>query len=326
MSTREKLLELLKDCDGEYVSGNMIAEKLGITRAAVWKSIKQLEKDGYSIDAVTNKGYRLAADNDVVDDKTVIDHLDGFDEGITIEVKKQVTSTNTLLKEEADMLENWHVLIAGEQTAGRGRTGRSFFSPAGTGVYISVIMKEGVDVDDSGKLTTKAAIAACRAIEECVRKDPKIKWVNDVFVDDKKVCGILTEASVNFETGLPEWVITGIGFNVYEPDGGFPEEIRDIAGGISQVREKDLRAAIAASFVRNFYELCHQRNESGLHKEYKDRCFILGKKIYVIKPEGEKEAKALDILEDFSLLVKYKNGKEEVLKAGEVSTRPGDLR
>lgn len=328
-STKEKLIELLEKSSGEYLSGNSIAESLGITRAAIWKNIKQLENEGYVIEAVTNKGYRLDPNSDVVTYQNVAAFLKETDfprmtdGSYSMEVLDTVTSTNTILKEKAGELPDWYVAVAGSQSAGRGRTGRSFFSPKGSGVYLSVLLRPDIPVTDSGKLTTAAAVAACRAIETCTDAQPEIKWVNDVFVNGRKVCGILTEASVNFETGRPDWIVTGIGFNVYQPENGFPADLKDIAGAIALQRQNHLRAKLAAGFIDNFYRICTSLSAVDLHKEYKRRCFIVGKPIYILRGEERIPAMALDIDRDFGLKVEYEDGRKEILSAGEVSIRPG---
>lgn len=322
MTTKEKLALMLEEGSGEYISGRAIAEELGITRAAIWKNIHLLENDGYIIEAVTNKGYRLAADNDAVSLSCARRALGEDADKFELEVMSSINSTNTYLKEKATDLPDGHVAIAGNQTSGRGRTGRSFFSPPHTGVYLSILLKRDIPAQNAGRLTTAAAIAACRAIENTTDAKPEIKWVNDVFIGEKKVCGILTEASVNFETGAPDWIITGIGFNVYKPEGGFPEEIADIAGAVTHERRKDLRCRIAAEFLKAFDRLCSDLNNNGIYEEYRSRCFILGRDIYVLKGGMSIPAKAVDIDKNFALTVRYDDGRCEVLNAGEVSTRP----
>ena len=321
MKTKEKLAELLEQQDGEFLSGNRIAEVLGITRAGVWKNIRQLEQEGYQIEAVTNRGYRLSILNDAVSESAVAAFL-RTQERFTLDVRDSVTSTNSVLKEMAPELPDWYVLIARNQTAGRGRVGRSFFSPGETGIYLSVLLRPEIPVSDAGKLTTASAVAACRAIETCTASKAKIKWVNDVFVNGGKVCGILTEASVNFETGKPDWIVTGIGFNVYPPKDGFPAELAGIAGTVTEKRQKNLRARLAAEYIQNFYEICQNLSGRQLYREYTDRCFIIGQLVYVLKGEERIPAVALDIRPDFSLLVQYDDGREEALAAGEVSIRP----
>lgn len=322
MTTKEKLAKLLEEQNGAFLSGNVIASQLGITRAAIWKNIKQLEKDGYEIEAVTNKGYRLSASNDAVTEGVIREYLGEQKDLFFLDVRKSVTSTNTLLKEKAAELPDWYVLVAGNQTAGRGRAGRAFFSPAETGVYLSILLRPDIPVSDAGKLTTAAAVAACRAISHCTEEEPKIKWVNDVFLRERKVCGILTEASVNFETGKPDWIVTGIGFNVYPPEEELPEELSGIAGAIAKERKKDLRCRIAAEFILAFYELCRDLSGAFLYQEYKERCFVIGEEVFLLRGDKKIPAVVLDLLPDFSLLVRYEDGTTEALSAGEVSIRP----
>ena len=325
MTTKEKLAHLLENSGGAFVSGNEVADSLGITRAAIWKNVQQLQKEGYRIEAIPNKGYRLDPKNDVVSEGLIASFLGDKKDIFTLEVHDHLSSTNTVLKEKAANLSDWHVMIAGNQTSGKGRSGRSFFSPEGTGLYLSVLLRPDILMKDAGRLTTAAAVAACRAIEEETEAEPKIKWVNDVFAGGKKVCGILTEASVDFETGLPEWVVTGIGFNVYEPEGGFPNDLKHIAGAIVKEREKNLRARLAAAFLIHFHDFCADLSGKMLYREYKSRCFILGKNIDVIRGEERIPAIAEGLKEDFSLRVRYGDGTPGVLNAGEVSIRPEGL-
>ena len=168
---------MLLDAGEEYLSGSRIAETLGISRAAVWKQIRALEDEGYQIEAVQNRGYRLAQTNDVLSKDLVLRYLDGEIEGALLDVRDEVTSTNTLLKEAAERLPAWSVVCAGAQTAGRGRSGRSFYSPKDTGLYLSVLLKPEIPAAQAGRITTAAAVAACRAIEACTEAEPKIKWV-----------------------------------------------------------------------------------------------------------------------------------------------------
>ncbi|MBO6164704.1 MAG: biotin--[acetyl-CoA-carboxylase] ligase [Lachnospiraceae bacterium] len=326
MGTKETLAGLLAAGGEEYISGEEIARKLGVSRGAVWKSMKALEKEGYKIEAVPNKGYRLSAENDRISLETLTAMLGDAAELFSLEVYDSTDSTNTRLKSRAEELPDWSVAVAGAQTAGRGRVGRSFFSPAGTGLYLSVLLKQRELLRQAGNLTTAAAVAACHAIETCTDARPGIKWVNDVFVEGKKVCGILTEASVNFETGAPDWAVMGIGFNVYVPEGGFPEEVAQVAGAITAERKKNLRVRLAAAFLRAFYEVCAVQGSEGLYAEYRARCFVPGKQIYVLRGDKKIPALALDIRQDYALLVQYEDGTQEALTAGEVSIRPTEPR
>ncbi len=248
------------------------------------------------------------------------------------EVFSEIDSTNTYLKKLASQagqshtqdLKTWHTVIASCQTAGRGRMGRTFLSPAETGLYLSVLLRPKTAAGPATRITTAAAVAACLAIESCTEERPQIKWVNDVFIRGKKACGILTEASADPKTGSLDWAVMGIGFNVYEPEGGFPEELRGIAGPIATVRQRDLRSRLAASFLREFYSICRDLEEADYYEAYRKRSFLIGRSINVIRGASVRPAVALDVDRECRLVVRYEDGSEERLSSGEVSVRAAD--
>ncbi len=334
MTTKQQIAALLEQHETEYISGSAIADALGLTRAAVWKCVKQLEAEGYDIES-TKKGYRLGDDNNALSEGLIRRYLDsgsksGTSEGgtsglakrVSLEVLSSVDSTNNYLKRMVSQTPSWHAVIASEQTAGRGRMGRTFKSPAGTGVYLSVLLRPALPAQQAVRLTTAAAVAACLAIEECTDASASIKWVNDVYVNGRKTCGILTEASIDLESGGLDWAVMGIGFNVYEPEGGFPEEIRNIAGAVTGKRSRDLRCRIAASFLRHYYNIVETGHLEGYPDEYIRRSFVIGKQINVLRGGTSRPAKALSIDEECRLLVEYEDGMQEALSSGEVSIRP----
>ncbi len=321
MTNREKLEELLAAHDGEFVSGAAIAAELGISRTAVWKAVRQLEESGYAVEAVKNRGYRLTVASDPISESSILRYL-GENSGYTLEVHDSIGSTNTELKKKADRLPDQYVILSAAQTAGRGRIGRSFYSPSGTGVYLSVLLHPSLPAAEATRITTAAAVAACRAIEACTDAQPQIKWVNDVYVNEKKTCGILTEGSFNMETGGLDWAVMGIGFNVYEPEGGFPKDIAAVAGAISVRRMKDLRSRLAAAFLLRFRELCANLHGADFAEEYRRRCFVPGKRILVLRGGTSRPALALSLDDACGLRVRYDDGSEETLSSGEVSIRP----
>jgi len=336
MNAKQQTAEILENSGKEYVSGSVIAERLGITRAAVWKCIKQMEEEGYEIES-TKKGYRLGDKSDALSRSLILKYLGEDASYYNIEVFDVIDSTNTYLKRKAPEYlsgitegralqqdgkkPEWYAVIADRQDLGRGRMGRSFVSPAGSGIYLSVLFKPQLSAQQAVSMTTAAAVAACRAIEECTDSKPQIKWVNDIFIDGKKTCGILTEASVDLEGGGLDWAVIGIGFNVYMPEGGFPEEIKDIAGSIVKERSRDLRSRIAALFLKELHAICRDLKASDFAKEYKNRCFLIGKNINVIKDGEMIPAVAYDLDDELHLLVRYENGRTEALNSGEVSVR-----
>lgn len=322
MDTRKALVELMERSGEEFISGNAMAASLGITRAAVWKGIRKLQEEGYAIEAVPNRGYRLAACSDAVSESCIRKYLGAETERFTLEVVSTITSTNTVLKAKASECPEFYTIVSGAQTAGRGRTGRSFYSPADSGIYLSILLRPNLQARDAVRITTAAAVAACRAIEDCTEEKPGIKWVNDVFVSERKVCGILTEGAVNLETGGLDWAVMGIGLNVYEPAGGFPEELREIAGPVCRERQRDMRCRLAASFLKAFALLYDNLDKPAFAEEYRKRCFLLGQPIYVLKSEGKIPAQALNVDDECGLVVRYANGTVETLSSGEVSVRP----
>lgn len=321
MKLKDQILELLENNKTIYLSGENIASQLCVTRAAVWKAIKSLQKEGYQIDAVTNKGYCLSAQTDILSAASIKKYLNASIP-LNFNVMKSVTSTNSVLKELANAGEaEGTVLVATEQTEGRGRMGRSFYSPTDTGVYFSILLKPNLDARQATTLTTLAAVAVCNAIEKVSKQTAKIKWVNDVFVNDKKVCGILTEASVSMENGRIDYVILGIGLNVYEPKEGFPSDIQEIAGSIFKKKENEVMNQLIAEFFNCFYSYYNNFEKKDFVQEYKKRSMVIGRPITVISKKGSRIATALDIDDNCGLRVLYKDNTEEILTAGEISIR-----
>ncbi len=322
MTTREKLRQLLEERAGFFVSGQQVASSLEITRAAVWKAVRQLRAEGDAIEAVPNRGYRLSPENDRLSESGIREELGADADQFHILLRERVTSTSSLLKEQESNLREWTVLIAGEQSGGRGRMGRSFYSPSGSGLYLSVLLRPAMPAEKAVQITTAAAVAACGAIAECTGVEAGIKWINDLYVDGKKICGILTEGALNLETGGLDWAVMGIGFNVYPPEGGFPPEISDIAGAIMPIRTSGLRNRLAARFLVRFRELCADPGQPACVEEYRRRSFLPGRAVTVHRGSETRRATALSVDGQCRLVVRYEDGTEEALSSGEVSVRP----
>ena len=241
---------------------------------------------------------------------------------IPVEVIDECPSTNTLLKARAAELSPWHTVIARRQTGGRGRMGRSFCSPEGTGLYMSVLLRPQLAAAEAPLITTAAAVAVCRAVEALGSDRAEIKWVNDVLIHGRKVCGILTEAGAGAETGMLDWAVLGVGINVLEPAGGFPAEIADIAGAVFPRRERDMRARLAAAFLRRFYEIYTALPDRAFAAEYQARSCLVGRRVNVLRGGGSRGALALAVDDACRLVVRYEDGTEEALFSGEVSVRP----
>ena len=330
MKTADKILDLLENNKGKAISGERIAEVLGISRAAVWKHIKALKEEGYEISSVSNRGYELLETGDVFSTKSIMQELTDKENGyngkikLEAEVRDEVTSTNALLKDmAAEGADEGRALIAKKQTAGRGRLGRNFFSPK-NGIYLSILLKPDMDFREAMLLTTIAAVAVVEAVREVTGKDTGIKWVNDVYLEGKKICGILTEAVTDVENGKLSYAVVGIGVNITKPsDENFPEELRDIAGFIYDGEEppKGIMSKLAASIIKNYFKYYEKLPEHSFMESYKQHQILLNKKIFVITSESSKNARVKGVDDDARLLVEYEDGKEEALFTGEVSIR-----
>lgn len=321
MTVKEKLLPMLFENTDRFISGEEAAEKLGVSRTAVWKAVTKLKNDGYKITAVTNKGYRLEDDCDLLN-KAEIERLIGpLSDRLSITVEQTVTSTNAVLKEKADGLREGTVLIASEQTAGRGRFKRKFYSPAGNGIYMSIFLRPSLSAADSVLITTAAAAAVSLAAEELSGRKTEIKWVNDVLINGKKICGILTEAALDIESGKLDYAVLGVGLNAYEQSGGFPDEIKDIAGAIFEKRENSLKNRLAAKVLTYFFKFYDTLENRDFLTVYRERSAVTGKKILVISGDKKIPATAVGIDGDCRLEVRYEDGRTEFLSSGEISTK-----
>ena len=327
MKLKDQILSLLAAEKGSFVSGEELAARLYVTRAAVWKSIKSLKAEGYAITAVTNKGYALAADTDLFTAAAVAENLTGAAKSLRFMKYRLVASTNAMIRELADHGEaEGVVVLADEQSAGKGRKSRGFFSPANSGLYMSILLRPKYSVTDSLLLTTAAATAVALAIETVTGKNAQIKWVNDVYLDGRKVCGILTEAALAMENGGLDYAVVGIGINVYPPPGGFPPELETVATSLftDEKTKNGVKSRLAAEILNHFISYYEKLTEKAFLPEYRKRSFLLGQKITVLHHNGEDAATAIAIDDNFRLIVRDGNGEEKALDSGEVSIRLGD--
>lgn len=323
MSTKDIVLALFEKNKGFFISGERIAEELNISRTAVWKAVKKLQSEGYEIKAVTNRGYCLDKASDVLTVRGIRSHLDEGSKTLRPDVFVRVNSTNTICIEKAKAGEpEGYVAVAGTQSAGRGRRGKAFFSPAESGIYMSILLRPvGLTENQVLHFTTMAAAAVSEAIEAISGKKTDIKWVNDIFIDGKKVCGILSEASYGIQTGSLEYVIVGIGINAYEPSGGFPASIAGIAGSVFDEPVTGLKNRLAAEVLNRFMAYYKCLPDTPYSDEYIRRSMVTGKDVTVYKGGEALAAHVLGIDEEFGLKVRYDDGSVEILRSGEVSIR-----
>lgn len=320
MKTKEALLNLLYFYPADYISGEVLAKKLGISRNAVYKHIRELRKEGYNICGCTNRGYALSVLNDVLSPQEFARFYPVEREKLRI--FSTLPSTNTAAKEMAACgAPSGTLCIAETQTGGRGRMGRDFFSPRNSGIYMSLILRPKLRPADALQLTTLAAVAVSETVEELTGQPAQIKWVNDVFFREKKVCGILTEASFNMESGALDYAILGIGLNVYAPKGNFPTALHSIAGAVLDAPIPHARCRIIAGILKRFYFYYDHIEEKAFLEPYRKRMFLTGQLVEVHRGAAHFPARVLSVQDDFSLTIQHPDGKEETLSSGEVSLR-----
>ena len=243
--------------------------------------------------------------------------------GVTLDVRESVSSTNTLLKQMGrNGAPHGYVLAASHQTAGRGRMGRNFYSPEETGVYFSVLLRPDLSPADSLLITTAAAVAAARALERISGKEAKIKWVNDIYIEGRKVSGILTEAAFTPDGKGLAFAVLGIGINLYPPKEGFPEDIRSKAGSVINGTQDDLRGYLTAQVLNEFFDIYPSLKTRSFVEEYRSRSMLTGLTVDVLKPDSTRPAVVLEVTEDLALAVQYDTGEVEHLTSGDVSIRP----
>lgn len=317
---KEKLLELLKNTDG-YLSGEEIGSTLGVSRAAVWKNINALRKDGFVIEAVTNKGYKLSEEADIISSNFIEKSINTKYLVKKVIFMPTVDSTNEECKRLASEGEKEGTLVvADEQTGGKGRRGRLWKSEKGSGIWMSIILRPEISPWNVSSITLVAGLAVSKAVKEVSGLDAGIKWPNDIYVNGKKLCGILTEMSAQIQQ--VDFVVVGIGINVNTQY--FPSELENIACSLyTEANVKFERNKIIASVWENFeklYDVFKEKGFEALKKEYEENCINIGKRVRVIAKDGY-EAETVGINENGELLVKTDEGEIKTVFSGEVSIR-----
>ena len=319
MSLKNEVLAALMESGGT-VSGAELARRLSVTRNAVWKAVEQLRGEGYAVEAVTNRGYRLAAEADIISEAGIRHGLAAREMGQSMEIHESIASTNTRAKELAAKGAPHGFLVAADtQSGGRGRFGRPFFSPERAGIYISFILRPRMPAEKAVMITSMAAVAVAQAIEALADADVKIKWVNDLYISDRKVCGILSEASMDFESGQLEYVVLGIGVNVGRI--GFPEELRNIATSIfNETGAAVSRNRLIAEIANQLETLWDGLETASFMDEFRSRSNVIGRQVAVLRGSERFEAVAVDIDDQGRLVVRTDAGLE-YLGSGEISLK-----
>ena len=321
MNVKEALIKTLAENNGEYISGAALAEQLGVSRNAVWKAVKALEAEGYAIESVTSKGYRMSADNNRISAGFISSKLETESLGRNIILFDEIDSTNNEATKIAAAGEtHGTVVIADRQTMGKGRMGRSFVSPAGTGVYMSVIIRPDISVESAGLITSAAAVAAAEAVEKVCGQKIMIKWVNDLYLNDKKICGILTEASMGLEMKALDYAVIGIGINVRSVRGMFDEELSSRASSIEDETgvRPDRNVLCAEILNRLEFWLSSIERRDFLH-EYRRREYLTGKLITANVGNSSIVGSAVGIDNNANLMIELPGGEIKHLNSGEAN-------
>lgn len=316
MTTKDNILKLLIN-NSDYLSGEEMAKIIGVSRNAIWKNINSLIEDGIKIDSKANKGYKLAQSIHFLD-KVVIDNYLGDDFYKTI-VFDSLSSTSTYLKNHVSEYDEGTVVFAREQINGRGRLDRSFYSPKDTGIYFSILVKPHISINKTVYLTVLSAVSVNEAILEELGIDLGIKWINDLYKDDKKVCGILAEGAINIDYNYLDYCVIGIGINILKPKDGFLD-LEDKATFITS-NDCDLNkiaSAILKKFKKHYLELL-EGNLSFVNT-YIEKQILIGKQVEVLNLYNDTKynADVIGVSSDCMLEVKKENGKIELLNSGEV--------
>lgn len=319
---KEEILRLLRSADG-YISGQELCNRFGVSRTAVWKAINQLKEAGYEIEAQQNKGYRLMAAPDLMTEAEIKSLM--HTEWVAKEVLylDTIDSTNTKAQELAEKgYPSGTLVVADKQESGKGRRGRSWVSPSGTGIFMTLMIKPDINPNNASMLTLVAALAVAKAITSVTGEEAMIKWPNDIVVNGKKVCGILTEMNAQFD--YINNIVVGVGINVHNES--FPEEISQMASSlmIEAGGKRFHRAQIIAEtmlYFEQYYDTFLKTQDlSALVREYDELLVNRNKSVRVLDPKEPFDGKAMGITPKGELIVDTWESRK-LVSSGEVSVR-----
>lgn len=322
MKTKTEILKLLKESEG-FLSGQELCNSLGVSRTAIWKVISQLREEGYRIEAVPNRGYHLVMSADVITEAELQSRMEGGLAGSCLVYYDEVDSTNNQAKRLGEAgAPDGTLVTADYQTAGKGRRGRGWVSERGTGIWMSLMLRPDIPPSSASMLTLVAAMAVVKGIKDATGLDTMIKWPNDIVMNGKKICGILTEMSA--EVDKIHYVVIGIGINANIRE--FPEEIREKATSLYlESGQVIVRSQVIASVMKamdGYYEEFLKTGElSGLVEEYECHLVNKGEEVLVLAASGEYKGISLGIDKTGELLVQLNDGTVNHVVSGEVSVR-----
>lgn len=321
MNIKQSVLKSIADSGENFISGTRLANEIGVSRNAIWKAIRSLESDGFLFEAASNRGYRISPQNNHLSSELISADLSTSHFGRSIMVLEETDSTNNYAKSlAANGAEDGMAVIADSQTAGKGRLGRNFFSPSGTGLYMSIIIRPDMSLDTVQLITSCAACAAAEAIETLCGREVSIKWVNDLYMNGRKICGILTEASLSLETKSLDYAVIGIGINVLSVKNIFGDDLSEIATSIEDETGLKLNRNRLCAEILNHLE----SSLGGIEKRdfldgYRRREILTGN-IISASPNGIPiTGKAVGIDENAGLVIELSDGSRRTLSSGEAN-------
>lgn len=323
MEVKQEVLAELEKSRREPVSGQELANRLGVSRAAIWKAVRALQQEGYRVEAATNRGYRLCEETDILSAQGISVHLPGELRDLEVIALRTVDSTNSEASRQISSGGARPMLIAADtQTAGRGRSGHSFFSPPGSGAYFSLVVCPNIPLEQALRITAAAGVAVCEAVESLCGQRLQIKWVNDLFLNGKKCGGILTEGVSGLESGIAQAVIVGIGIN-FRP-GSFPPDLSGIATALDPPSGLT-RNQLVAKVAGRLWAMAGDLASPTIMEAYRARSLVLGRTIRFRQGEREFEGVAVELNDQANLIVRLADGSLRTLKAGEISIGSRDF-
>ncbi|RQD72086.1 MAG: biotin--[acetyl-CoA-carboxylase] ligase [Tindallia sp. MSAO_Bac2] len=322
---KDKILQLLVRNGGTCLSGQEISDLLGISRTAVWKHIKTLQEQGYPIESINRKGYLIKEGESLILSGDLKERLYTERLGKNILVLPRIDSTNQHARNIKEQLLDGDIIIAEEQTKGKGRRGKSWSSPRGEGIWITIYLEPTFSVEKAAFITQLAAAAMWHSIKKNTSIEAEIKWPNDLLVNGRKMCGILTELAG--EINQIEFMLVGVGLNVNTDS--FPEDINNIATSLKIVSGKSVnRSDLIIDFIQQFEfyydELIQNDSSENALRIIRQNSSVIGRSINILKAGKQIQAKGINILDNGNLEVEYPDKSREVLSGGEVSVRNRD--
>ena len=318
---KNKILKHLKE-NNDFISGQKLSEEFGMTRTAIWKYINALKKDGYEIESISRRGYKLKSSPDLLSEIEIRKYLKTQYIGKEIINLPVIDSTNSYAKLVAFSKEEGTIITAEQQISGKGRLGRNWSSPESTGIYMSIILKPNLDPTKVSKLTLIGAAAVCKGLKD-IGLDSQIKWPNDIVINGKKVCGILTE--MNCELNMINYIIMGIGINVNLEVDDIPMDLKEKATSLKIVKGETVDRKELLGLILNYFERLYDdfKDKEDLTETIticKENSALLGKEIQIIQNGSVRIGNAIDINKDGELVVRFDEGLETII-SGEVSIR-----